>query len=82
MAAPRWAMILSPLRAQVSARRWLAKVQFIEQRGGFFQNVADVSIAYQIFGTRVEKSGGKAFRLVFQGKLWQHKATARVGAGE
>ena len=26
VAAPRWAMILSPLRAQVSARRWLAKV--------------------------------------------------------
>ncbi len=33
VAAPRWAMILSPLRAQVSARRWLAKVQFIAQRG-------------------------------------------------
>ena len=26
-------MILSPLRAQNSARRWLAKVQFIAQRG-------------------------------------------------
>ncbi|MBQ2869083.1 MAG: hypothetical protein IJE88_03550, partial [Akkermansia sp.] len=52
VAAPRWAMILSPLRAQVSARLWLAKFQFIAQRGGFFKNIADVSIAYKIFVTR------------------------------
>ena len=35
-----------------------------------------------LFGQLWEKSGGKAFRLVFQGKLWQYEATARVGAGE
>ncbi len=28
------------------------KYQFIAQSGGFFQNVADISILYKIFGTR------------------------------
>ena len=55
VAAPRWAMILSPLRAQVSARRWHAKAIYCAE-GGFFQNVADISILYKIFGTRVLKS--------------------------
>ena len=39
-----------------SGARARAKFQFIAQKGGFLQNVADVSIAYQIFGTRVRKS--------------------------
>jgi hypothetical protein len=42
------------LRAQISAHRWRGKFQFIAQRGGFFQNVADISILYKIFGTRVK----------------------------
>ena len=36
-----------------AARKLIAKFQFIEQRGGFFQNVADISILYKIFGTHV-----------------------------
>ena len=57
-------MILSPLWAQVSARRWLAKFQLIAQRGGFFQNVADISILYKIFGTRVDENNDVLFVLV------------------
>ena len=34
-------------------KQLLDKLQFIAQRGGFFQNVADISILYKIFGTRV-----------------------------
>ena len=40
-------------RRSPAARKLIAKFQFIEQRGGFFQNVADISILYKIFGTRV-----------------------------
>ena len=48
------ASILSPTKwAQNSLGFQPAKVQFVAQRGDFFQNVADVSIAYQIFGTHV-----------------------------
>ena len=49
------------LRAQNSAHYvrlyGLCKFQFIEQRGGFFQSVADISILYKIFGTRVISQG-------------------------
>ena len=31
--------------------------------GGFFQNVADISILYKIFGTRVDKQGGPQLAL-------------------
>ena len=37
VAAPRWAMILSPLRAQVSARLRLAIFQFIETLYSYFE---------------------------------------------
>ena len=43
-----------PKGAQISVRRWLAKVPFVGMRGGFFKIVADVSIACKIFGTHVE----------------------------
>ena len=40
IAAPRWAMILSPLRAQISAtltlRKLLAKVQFVVESKQYF----------------------------------------------
>ena len=47
-------MGMSPVsRALNAARLRLAKFQFIGQRGGFFQDVADISIACKIFGRRV-----------------------------
>ena len=36
-----------------SGARARAKFQFIGQRGGFFQDVADISIACKILGTRM-----------------------------
>ena len=46
-----------------SGARARAKFQFIEQRGGFFQNVTDISILYKIFGTRVKFQQNPIFRL-------------------
>ena len=42
---------MSPYRAKNSSGFQPDKHQFIEMRGGFFENVIDVSIAYKIFGT-------------------------------
>ncbi len=36
-----------------SGARARGKFPFFEQSGGFFQNAADISILYKIFGTRV-----------------------------
>ena len=36
-----------------AARKLIDKHQFIAQRGGFFQNIADITILYKIIGARV-----------------------------
>ena len=55
-AAPPWAIIVPPSpRAQNSSGFQPDKFPSIEMRGGFFENVIDVSIAYKILGTHVDK---------------------------
>ena len=64
-----YAALTGSNRRSPAARKLIAKFQFIEQRGGFFQNVADISILYKIFGTRVYLRGEVLIRLDFGGLL-------------
>ena len=42
-----------PKGAQISTRRWLAKVRFVRMRGGFFKIVVDVSMVCKILATHM-----------------------------